>query len=109
MPRTDFRFDLKRHKEKLPRRGGWFGANCASRFFCSLLGYRLRITGMLENSPADTTQLPTGCQPESLAKLASSPLAQGNPAAAAYAPRELDDHSFGPEDIASMSAAFEAP
>src|SRR5256712_8933224 len=23
---------------------------------------------MLENSPADTTQLPTGCQPESLAK-----------------------------------------
>jgi hypothetical protein len=29
-------------------------------------------------------------------------------AAAAYAPRELDDHSFGPEDIASMSAAFEA-
>jgi hypothetical protein len=38
----------------------------------------------------------------------SSPLAQGNPAAAAYAPRELDDHSFGPEDIASMSAAFEA-
>ena len=22
--------------------------------------------------------------------------------------RELDDHSFGPEDIASMSAAFEA-
>jgi len=37
----------------------------------------------------------------------SSPLAQGNPAAAAYAPRELDDHSFGPEDIASMSAAFE--
>jgi hypothetical protein len=35
--------------------------------------------------------------------------AQGNPPAAAYAPRELDDHSFGPEDIASMSAAFEAP
>jgi hypothetical protein len=28
-------------------------------------------------------------------------------AAAAYAPRELDGHSFGPEDIASMSAAFE--
>ena len=47
---------------------------------------------MLENSP----------------KTSSSPLAQGNPAAAAYAPRELDDHSFGPEDIASMSAAFEA-
>jgi len=23
---------------------------------------------MLENSPADATQLPTGCQPESLAK-----------------------------------------
>jgi hypothetical protein len=23
-------------------------------------------------------------------------------------PRELDDHSFGPEDIASMSVAFEA-
>jgi len=38
----------------------------------------------------------------------SSPLAQANPAAAAYAPRELDDPSFGPEDIASMSAAFEA-
>jgi len=38
----------------------------------------------------------------------SSPLAQGNPAAAAYAPRELDHHSFGPEDIASMSVAFEA-
>jgi hypothetical protein len=38
----------------------------------------------------------------------SSPLAQGNPAAAAYAPRELDDHSFGPEDIASMSVASEA-
>jgi hypothetical protein len=38
----------------------------------------------------------------------TSPLAQGNPAAAAYAPRELDDHSFGPEDIASMSAAFKA-
>ena len=37
----------------------------------------------------------------------SSPLAQGNPAAAAYAPRELDDPSFGAEDIASMSAAFE--
>jgi hypothetical protein len=52
--------------------------------------------------------LPTGCQPESLAKTARHPLAQGNPAAAAYAPRELDDHSFGPEDIASMSAAFEA-
>jgi hypothetical protein len=32
----------------------------------------------------------------------------GNPAAAAYMPRELDDHSFGPEDIASMSVAFEA-
>jgi hypothetical protein len=29
-------------------------------------------------------------------------------AAAAYAPRELDGPSFGPEDIASMSAAFEA-
>jgi len=41
-------------------------------------------------------------------KTNSSPLAQGNPAAAAYAPRELDDPSFGPEDIASMSAAFEA-
>src|SRR5262249_46896668 len=25
-----------------------------------------------------------------------------------YAPRELDDHSFGPEDIASMSVASEA-
>ena len=63
--------------------------------------------GMLENSPADTTQLPTGCQPESLAKPARR-RAQGNPPAAAYAPRELDDHSFEPEDIASMLAALEA-
>jgi hypothetical protein len=62
---------------------------------------------MLENSPADTTQLPTGRQPESLAKPARR-RSQGNPAAAAYAPRELDDHSFGPEDIASMSVASEA-
>jgi len=31
---------------------------------------RLRVTGMLENSPVNTTQLPTGCQPESLAKTA---------------------------------------
>jgi hypothetical protein len=30
---------------------------------------------------------------------------QSNQAAAAYAPRELDDHSFGPE--ASMSAALD--
>jgi hypothetical protein len=41
-------------------------------------------------------------------KTSSWPLAQGSPATAAYAPRELDDHSFGPEDIASISAAFEA-
>jgi hypothetical protein len=33
-------------------------------------------------------------------KTSSWPLAQGSPAAAAYAPRELDDHSFAPEDIA---------
>jgi hypothetical protein len=52
--------------------------------------------------------LPTGCQPESLAKPPRDRSHNGNPAAAAYAPRELDDHSFGPEDIASMSAAFEA-
>jgi hypothetical protein len=44
--------------------------------------------------------LPTGCQPESLAKPARRRFARGNPAAAAYAPRELDDHSFGPEEIA---------
>ena len=29
---------------------------------------RLRVTGVLENSPVNTTQLPTGCQPESLPK-----------------------------------------
>jgi hypothetical protein len=65
---------------------------------------------MLEKFAPDATQLPTGCQPESLAKPArrrSHKLAQGSPAAAAYAPRELDDHSLGPEAIASMSAAFE--
>jgi hypothetical protein len=44
---------------------------------------------MLENSPADATQLPTGCQPESLAKqLVAARTRQ--PAAAAYVPRELD-------------------
>jgi hypothetical protein len=49
---------------------------------------------------------PLGFWPFSDANCASrfsaccSLLAQGNPAVAAYAPRELDDHSFAPEDIA---------
>jgi hypothetical protein len=49
-----------------------------------------------------------GCQPESLAKPARRRSHKATQPAAAYAPRELDDHSFAPEDIASMSAAFEA-
>src|SRR5258707_11848101 len=86
-------------------------ALCASWLLQSRVAILLLVVGVAPTGnrdagkfAADATQLPTGCQPESLAKTARRPLAQGNPAAAAYAPRELDDHSFGPEGIASMSA-----
>jgi hypothetical protein len=53
--------------------GFWpfFGANCGSRFFCSV---RVKPTGNRDAGKfaADATQLPTGCQPESLAKQAGA-------------------------------------
>jgi hypothetical protein len=55
---------------------------------------------------ANATPIADGLPTRKPSETSSSPRAQGNPAAAAYAPRELDDHSFGPED--SMSAAVEA-
>src|SRR5260370_19597917 len=72
-------------------------ASCRRSASRVVAGPILRLTN--QRSPRRTS---------SARRLIAAPLHSINPAAAAYAPRELDDHSFGPEDIASMSAAFEA-
>jgi hypothetical protein len=58
---------------------------------------------MLENSPADATQLPTGCQPESLAKPARRRSHKAAQPAAAYAPRAAEGGLF---EVTAMALAL---
>src|SRR5262249_62251607 len=81
-----------------PRRGGWFPPFPLRRL-CTPAPCSAWASGHFSAHAPRFSRKPSETSP--------SPLAQGNPAAAAYASRELDDHSFRPEDIASMSAALD--
>ena len=87
---------------------GHFSAQTARRDCLLVVGVTPTGNRDAGKFAADAHSIADGLPTRKPSETSSSPLAQGNPAAAAYAPRELDDHSFGPEDIASMSAAFEA-